>query len=108
MNPPVSASLSQAPHPSRKELLAALREADARLVVVPAQELAMRTGNPRAANMVLLGVLNKLAGLLSHTAVERAITSILRGRRGETSVKAYWLGIDYAAKLRELPGLATG
>ncbi|ABM81280.1 indolepyruvate oxidoreductase subunit beta [Hyperthermus butylicus] len=101
VKPPVSASLDQTPHPSRGELLAALREADARLVVVPARELALRTGNPRAANMVLLGVLNKLAGLLPHSAVEKAIINVLRGRRGETSVKAYWLGVDYAARLRE-------
>jgi indolepyruvate ferredoxin oxidoreductase beta subunit len=99
VKPPVSSSIGLTENPRRDELVARLSKADATLVLVPAVELAVRAGNPRAANMVLLGVLNYEAGLLPHAAVEKGIRAILPGSRGETSVKAYWLGVDYARKL---------
>ncbi len=99
VKPPVSSSIGEAWNPRREELLERLSKADATLILVPARQLAARTGNPRAANMVLLGVLNYEAGILPHQTVEKAIRTILQGRRAETSVQAYWLGVDYAKKL---------
>ena len=98
LKPPVSSSIGEASNPTRRELLEKLERATATTIVVPAVEIAARTGNPRAANMVLLGVLNYMAGILPHDAIEKGIRSILRGRRGETSVQAYWLGVEYARR----------
>jgi indolepyruvate ferredoxin oxidoreductase beta subunit len=99
LKPPVSSSIGEAENPRRDELVKRLSRADATLILVPAVELAVKAGNPRAVNMVLLGVLNYEAGLLPHAAIEKGIRAILPGSRGETSVKAYWLGVDYARKL---------
>jgi 2-oxoglutarate ferredoxin oxidoreductase subunit gamma len=48
---------------------------DIRVVRIPAQELAEKTGGARFANMVMLGALAKLTGILSLTEIEPILKS---------------------------------
>lgn len=104
LKPPVSASLSPAGRAGRERVLEMVRASyGSRGVLVPALELAARAGSPRAMNMVMLGALNAAARLLPHDAVEAAILSVLPGRRGEVSLAAYRLGLEYASGAEGLP-----
>ncbi|ACL11053.1 iindolepyruvate ferredoxin oxidoreductase, beta subunit [Desulfurococcus amylolyticus 1221n] len=87
--PPSMASITGRA-PSRSILLAELARYNA--VVVPARKIAVEAGNPRALNMVLLGVLNAATNILPHHVVEDTIRSIIRGEAGEKSVRAYYEG----------------
>ena len=82
VKPPVSSSIGEAWNPRREELVEMLSKADATLIIAPAAQIAARMGNPKAANMVLLGILNYEAGILPHQAVEKAIRTILQGEKG--------------------------
>ncbi len=98
IKPPITASIGSHRMPGREELLNVLRREVPELVVVPAKEIAVKSGNVRAVNMVMLGVANYVLKFLSSDSVRRAILTILPGRRGETSVKAYEAGIKWARR----------
>jgi len=95
VKPPITASIGTAIMPSKDELVSALTSVDPKAVMVPARKIAYEVGNPRAANMVMLGVFNKIFGVLDDDAVINAILTLLPGRRGETSVRAYKAGIKW-------------
>ena len=97
VKPPVSSSLGLAENLGRDELISTIKEArNEGVFIVPAKRLAVEAGNYRAMNMVLLGVANYLTNLLSDESVEKAIRELLPGRKGETSIKAYSLGKEWA------------
>ena len=81
----------------------------ARTIGIPADQLARDSGNPRAANMIVIGAVAHLAGMpLKY--LERFVTQrFSRGRAGdekiiEGNIKALHLGADEAAKT----GLSLG
>ncbi|MCD6428508.1 MAG: indolepyruvate oxidoreductase subunit beta [Desulfurococcales archaeon] len=95
LKPPLSASLGMAKSRSREELISIIKSSVDNLILVPAKELAIKTGNPRAANMVLLGVFNEATKLFDDESIKAAIATLLPGRRGETSIQAFELGKEW-------------
>jgi len=100
LKPPLSASLGLARSLSREELIGDLKNNLKNLVLVPAKELAIKAGNPRAANMVLLGVFNELTKLIDDASIKAAIMMLLPGRRGESSVQAFGLGKEWVKSIK--------
>ncbi|MCD6084721.1 MAG: indolepyruvate oxidoreductase subunit beta [Desulfurococcales archaeon] len=100
LKPPLSASLGLARSLSREELIGDLKNNLKNLVLVPAKELAIKAGNPRAANMVLLGVFNELTKLIDDASIKAAIMMLLPGRRGESSVQAFELGKEWVKSIK--------
>jgi len=100
LKPPLSASLGLARSLSREELIGALKNNLKNLVLVPAKELAIKADNPRAANMVLLGVFNELTKLIDDASIKAAIMMLLPGRRGESSVQAFELGKEWVKSIK--------
>lgn len=92
LKPPVSSSLGIAPRPRKEELVEELRKAVPSVRFVDAVEEAKKVGNYRAANMVLLGYVNGLVGMLRDESVEAGISAILRPKAVETSIRAYYRG----------------
>jgi indolepyruvate ferredoxin oxidoreductase beta subunit len=90
VKPPVSASLRREELPAEALLEEISRYS--RTVRVPAVELALRAGNPRAVNMVMLGVFAATSGTLSDSSIRRAIAEVVPARWVESSVRAYELG----------------
>lgn len=72
----------------------------AKLFLIPARRIASGLGASRAANMVLLGVLNNLSNLFSDDVITEAISSILSNKARELSLLAYRRGIDYMKALQ--------
>lgn len=95
LKPPVYSSLRGGL--SRKRVIEELLGVHRETYVIPATELAAKAGNKRAINMVMLGVLTHLTGLLSEDSVIRAVEMILPDRAVESSIKAYRLGFEYAS-----------
>ena len=100
IKPPLSASLGLAKALSQDVLISTLKSNAENLVLVPAKELAVKAGNPRAANMVLLGVFNEVTKMLDDASIKAAITTLLPGRRGETSIQAFELGKEWIKSRR--------
>ncbi len=98
IKPPITASIGDYLMPRRSELIDAVAKVAGEVNVVPARELASRSGNMRAVNMVMLGVANASKPFLSDESVREAILTILPGWRGETSVKAYELGREWVSR----------
>jgi len=90
--PPISVSLGKAKPVTLHDLVEKLREKEAETIIINAPRIARETGNPRAANMVLLGALNAHKEILPDKAVEEAIKNILGEKHAETSIKAYHRG----------------
>ena len=95
LKPPLSASLGLAKAKSKEELMNIIKTSIGDVIFVPAKDLAVKAGNVRATNMVLLGVFNEVSGIFDNNSIRAAITAILPGRRGETSVKAFELGREW-------------
>lgn len=71
---------------------------DIEILGIPATEIATRIGNPKSANMVLLGALIAKAGLLKKESILEAIASSVpeRKKKGiETNKKAIIEGIRF-------------
>jgi len=95
---PVSSSLGIAKRMYEDDILKELTNQVKNLIIVPARELAIKAGNVRAMNMVILGVFNALAKMFSDESIIKAILTLLPGKKGETSINAYRLGYDYITK----------
>ncbi|MCX8185202.1 MAG: indolepyruvate oxidoreductase subunit beta [Sulfolobales archaeon] len=93
VKPPISASLSREVY-SRSKLLEAIG-GSVSTVVVPAQKLAAEVGNPRAANMVVLGVFHRLQSVLSSSSIKKAISEVVPSKWLESSLAAFELGVNY-------------
>lgn len=64
------------------------RRTDVDLYAVPASETAMRLGNPIVANMVLLGALAKLSGLLALERLKDAVETLMRPSMRDINLSA--------------------
>ncbi len=105
LRPPVSASLRREPYDKAK-LLKHIGSR-ARLLVVPARELAARAGNPRAANMVVLGAFSRQQRVLTEGSLRRAISEVIDPRWLESSLRALELGMEYCEKFSDPRGAET-
>jgi len=54
---------------------------DIRIVQVPAITLAHDMGNDRVLNMVMLGAVNAVTGMVSAAALDRAVEKVLEGKK---------------------------
>ncbi|MDA0364804.1 MAG: 2-oxoacid:acceptor oxidoreductase subunit alpha [Chloroflexi bacterium] len=84
-------------------------EAGARTIGIPADQLARDSGNPRAANMIVIGAVAHLAGMPLRYLEGFVTQRFTRGRPGddkivEGNIKALHLGAEEAAKT----GLSLG
>ncbi len=98
---PISASLEKM-SPRVDELIRELTRRS-RAVIVPASKIARDAGNPRAANMVVLGVFQGISGLLTETSLRKAISEVVPGKWLETSMKAFDEGLKYGVSVRTVP-----
>ncbi len=73
--------------------------ADLKVLYVPANAIAEQEGNPRAANMVMLGAYIGVNGVVSAPAVEHAIAQTFEGKAAklaEMNVRAFRKGLEAA------------
>ncbi|MEM0486797.1 MAG: indolepyruvate oxidoreductase subunit beta [Sulfolobales archaeon] len=96
IRPPVSASLNREVYDKNK--LVDYIRSYARTLVVPAQKLATEVGNPRAANMVLLGVFHRHQDLITDTSMRKAISEVVPPKWLESSLRAFELGLSFIEK----------
>ena len=54
---------------------------DLKVVSVPANSLAHDMGNDRVLNMVMLGAVNAIAGIVSEKALVEAVETVLKGKK---------------------------
>ena len=74
------------------ELRECERRDDVQMVSVPAAEVAAGLGNPIVANMVLLGALAKLSGLLTLDGLKDVVKALMRPSMQEINLKAVEAG----------------
>lgn len=74
--------------------LAGVREAVGECKVIPAAEEALKLGNPRVANVIMLGALAKRIGL-AEDAFREAIRELVKPRFVELNLKAFDVGLSY-------------
>jgi 2-oxoglutarate ferredoxin oxidoreductase subunit gamma len=65
---------------------------DVQMVTVPSAEVAAGLGNPIVANMVLLGALAKLSGLLTLDGLKDVVKALMRPSMQEINLKAVEAG----------------
>jgi 2-oxoglutarate ferredoxin oxidoreductase subunit gamma len=73
---------------------------DVRVVQVPANSLAHEMGNDRALNMIMLGAVAKVTGIVSPEALKRAVEGILTGKKQklvDINQKALDKGAEYVS-----------
>ncbi len=76
-----------------------------RALAVPISEIAEQvTGRRIAASVVALGLINGLTGLVSKSALEKALTDRVPASTEEMNLKALAAGFDWAERLREENG----
>jgi len=68
---------------------------DIRVVKVPTAEIALKVGNKRCQNMVALGALCQLTGVISQNALERAIEETVPPKTLSQNIEAFKKGIEY-------------
>ncbi|MEM0026212.1 MAG: indolepyruvate oxidoreductase subunit beta [Zestosphaera sp.] len=102
IKPPASMSLAGKNSAFREQVIKQIIDVvgPERVVVVPARDIASSLGNPRGANMVLLGVLNRISGLFDNEKIEEAISNFFEGRARELSLTAYREGYKYVNQQR--------
>ncbi len=74
--------------------LAGVRESVKECTVLPAAAEAMKLGNPRIANVILLGALAKRMNM-EHDAFRNAIKAIVKPKFVELNLKAFDIGLSY-------------
>jgi len=97
IKPPTSMSLAGKNTALKEQIIKQITEVvrPEKVVVVPARDIASSIGDPRGANMVLLGVLNKISKIFTDEEIEEAISNFFKGRARELSLRAYKEGFKY-------------
>jgi 2-oxoglutarate ferredoxin oxidoreductase subunit gamma len=72
-----------------------IQRSDIRVVKVPAAEIALKVGSKRFQNMVALGVLWHLTGMVSRRGLEQAIAQAIPPRTLGKNMEAFERGIEY-------------
>ncbi|MGD0626967.1 MAG: 2-oxoacid:acceptor oxidoreductase family protein [Thermodesulfobacteriota bacterium] len=68
---------------------------DIRVVKVPATEIALKVGNKKFQNMVALGSLCHLTGVVSQNALEQAMAEAIPPKTLAQNIEAFRKGIEY-------------
>jgi 2-oxoglutarate ferredoxin oxidoreductase subunit gamma len=68
---------------------------DIRVVKVPTTEIALKVGNKKFQNMVALGALCHLTGVVSRKALERAIAEVIPPKTLTQNMEAFKKGMEY-------------
>jgi 2-oxoglutarate ferredoxin oxidoreductase subunit gamma len=71
---------------------------DLRIVKIPTAEIAIETGNKKFQNMVALGALCQLTGVISREALEKAIAETVPPKTLSQNLEAFKKGIEYVRK----------
>ncbi len=71
---------------------------DIRIAKVPTAEIAIEVGNKKFQNMVALGALCRLTGVLSQEALEKSISESVPPKTLTQNLEAFRKGIDYVRK----------
>ncbi|MBM4330917.1 MAG: 2-oxoacid:ferredoxin oxidoreductase subunit gamma [Deltaproteobacteria bacterium] len=71
---------------------------DIRVVQVPTAEIALKVGNKRFQNMVALGALCQLTGVISRNALEKAIKETVPPKTLTQNIEAFQKGLEYVRK----------
>jgi indolepyruvate ferredoxin oxidoreductase beta subunit len=94
---PITVTLGMAKYPSLDEIVESLKSVTENVVTVNALELAEKSGNVRAINVVMLGVLARILPLFSLEDLKKAVVDVLPKKLQEVNVKALEFG--YTIKL---------
>lgn len=70
--------------------------ADIKVVKVPTAEIALKVGNRKFQNMVALGALASLTGIISRKALEKAIEETVPPKTLTQNLEAFQKGLEYA------------
>lgn len=73
---------------------------DVSVVLVPANSLAHELGNDRALNMVMLGAMVRVTGIVTEKGLEKALATIFEGKKAslvDINRKALEKGSEYIA-----------
>jgi len=71
---------------------------DVQIVKVPTAEIALKVGHKRFQNMVALGALCQLTGVVSQKAIEKAIEESVPPKTLWQNIEAFKKGIEYVRK----------
>ncbi len=71
---------------------------DLRLVKVPTAEIAVEVGNKKFQNMVALGAICQLTGVISQEALEKSIAENVPPKTLKQNLEAFKKGMDYVRK----------
>ncbi|MDI6756342.1 MAG: 2-oxoacid:acceptor oxidoreductase family protein [Thermodesulfobacteriota bacterium] len=71
---------------------------DIRVVQVPTAEIALKVGNKKFQNMVALGALCQLTGVISRNALEKAIKETVPPKTLTQNIEAFQKGLEYVRK----------
>jgi 2-oxoglutarate ferredoxin oxidoreductase subunit gamma len=80
------------------DLIRKIPPGDFEVLSLPATTLAEREGNTMVANLILLGGLIGKKGLLSVSAMEKAIETNVPAKAKELNLRAFRLGLRYVAE----------
>ena len=71
---------------------------DLNIVKIPTAEIALKVGNKKFQNMVALGALCQLTGVISREAMEKAISETVPPKTLSQNLEAFKKGIEYVRK----------
>jgi indolepyruvate ferredoxin oxidoreductase beta subunit len=97
---PFTVSLGEEEYPAIEDIVSALEGVAGSVIAFDALTIAKETGNPRGANMVMLGALVG-TGVLPFPAeiVRKVLPERIKEQFLESSLKAFDAGVDKAAEL---------
>ena len=81
------------------KLVTKIPSIDANIYKVPATETAIKIGNRIAANMVILGFLQKVIKIISEDNLKEIISSIVPKKFIDVNLKAFNAGVHFAKNL---------
>lgn len=93
-------------YPPLKELMERLAATGGLVHSIPASAESSRLGNPKSANVLMLGAFCAYVDILSVASVEESITRVL-GSRGAPAVRVFRKGIEIARMNQERPRQVT-
>lgn len=65
---------------------------------IPATRLAEEIGQRRVANVIMLGFLTAITGLVNRQAIEKAIETTVKAKTVPVNLRAFATGFEYAAQ----------
>ncbi|MFC1937500.1 2-oxoacid:acceptor oxidoreductase family protein [Chloroflexota bacterium] len=81
------------------DLIVNIPEADAKFYPIPAAKIAEGLGQRIVANMVMVGALNEITGILPIDAVKQSVASVVKAGTEELNARAVDAGVAEAKKL---------